>query len=121
VHSAVEGVLTLAPDQIYMVDEYTAPGFRRRGITRQLAIASNPTLLGLGYREVVGIHRTDNRDTIAATQAKNIVTIGRLTRTCVFSRTWFRYEPYVATSAAPVEPTVRRSPAPTVAVGRRAA
>ena len=110
-HPAVEGVLTLDAQQIYMVDEFTVPGYRRRGITRQLAIASNPTLMAAGYREVVGIHRTDNKDTIAATRAKHIVTIGRLTRTCVLSRTWYRYEPYVADVAAPIAPSVVRRPA----------
>lgn len=106
-HAAVDGVLTLAPQQIYMVDEYTAPQFRRRGLTRQLAIATNPTLIAAGYREVVGIHRTDNNDTIAATRAKNIVTIGRLTRACLLSRTWFSYEPYLEV-APPLAPSVHR-------------
>jgi hypothetical protein len=69
VHPAVEGALTLGPRQIYMVDEFTVPEFRRRGITRQLAIATNPALMSAGFREVVGIHRTDNADTIAATRA----------------------------------------------------
>jgi hypothetical protein len=107
-HAAVDRVLTLAPHQIYMVDEFTAPEFRRRGITRQLAIASNPTLVASGYREVVGIHRTDNNDTIAATRAKNIVTIGRLTRACLLSRTWYSYEPYVTDIAPPLAPSVPR-------------
>ena len=113
VHPAVQSAFTLAPTQIYMVDEFTAPEYRRRGITRQLAVATNPLLIGTGYREVIGIHRTDNRDTIAATRAKNIVTIGQLTRSCLISRAWFSYQPFVEDVPPPLAPTVRmRSPVP---------
>jgi hypothetical protein len=66
-------------------------------------------LIAAGYREVLGIHRTDNNDTIAATRAKNIITIGRLTRGCFLSRIWYTYEPYVANMVPPLAPSVRRS------------
>ena len=120
VHAAVKGVVTLGPGQIYMVDEFTVPEFRRRGITRQLAIATNPVLLAAGYREVVGIHRTDNVATIAATRKKSIVTIGRLTRTCLALRVTYTYEPYVTNLIAPIASSIPRlapAPDPTPAAG----
>jgi len=126
VHIAANGIVTLGPDQIYMVDEFTVPEFRRRGITRQLAIATNPVLLAAGYREVVGIHRIDNVDTIAATRAKSIVTIGRLTRTCLASRVTYSYEPYATNLVAPIAASVPRvepaaePAAPTEATARAA-
>lgn len=108
VHPVVAAALTLGASQVFMVDEFTVPAYRRRGITRQLAIATNPVLLEAGYREVVGVHRVDNTNTIAATRAKGIVTIGRLTRACLLSHTRFTWEPYVTTVPAPVTPAVRR-------------
>lgn len=96
VHPGVVGLVRLRPDQIFMVDEYTVPAFRRRGITRQMAIAMAPLLLELGYREVLGIHRTDNHDTIAAARAKGIPRIGTVTRTCFLWRITFSYEPAFA-------------------------
>ena len=86
VHPLVEGFLGLEPHQLYVVDEFTAPAFRRRGLTRQLAIAMNPRLRMAGFTEVVGIHRTDNEATRAATRAKAIATVGTLTRWCVLGR-----------------------------------
>jgi hypothetical protein len=108
VHAAVASAMRLAPAQIYMVDEFTVPAFRRQGITRRLAVATNPGLLAAGFREVVGIHRTDNQDTIAATRAKDIVTIGRLNRACVGMHTWFTYDAYVAGVEPPLAASVRR-------------
>lgn len=93
VHPGVVGFVSLRQDQIFMVDEFTAPEFRRRGITRQMAIAMTPFLLGRGYREVLGIHRVDNYDTISAVRAKGIPTVGILTRTCFLWKTSFRYKP----------------------------
>jgi GNAT superfamily N-acetyltransferase len=95
VHPGVVGFVRLRSDQIFMVDEYTVPEFRRRGITRQMAIAMAPLLLELGYREVLGIHRTDNHDTVAAARAKGIPRIGTVTRTCLLWRITFSYEPAV--------------------------
>jgi hypothetical protein len=60
------------PDQIFMVDEFTIPAFRRRGITRRMAIAMAPAVFAQGFHEVVGIHRVDNDDTVAAAAAKGI-------------------------------------------------
>jgi len=80
VHPGVEGFVRLRPDQIFMVDEYTVPVFRRRGITRRIAAAMAPTLVARGFREVVGIHRVDNGDTIAAVEAKGIPRVGTVTR-----------------------------------------
>jgi hypothetical protein len=93
VHPGVAGFVRLRPDQIFMVDEYTVPEFRRRGLTRQMTIAMAPSLLDLGFREVLGIHRTDNEDTIAAARAKGIPRIGTVTRTCLLWRITFSYEP----------------------------
>ncbi len=109
VHPAVQPAITLAPHQVYMVDEFTDPAFRRRGITRRLAIATNPTLMAAGGREVVGIHRTDNRDTIAATRAKNIVTIGRITISRLGPRLWYRYEAFMPEVEPPLAAPVRRA------------
>jgi hypothetical protein len=76
-----------------MVDEYTVPAYRRRGITRQMAYAMNPWIVGEGFTEVLGVHRTDNHDTIAATRAKGVVRLGTVTRTRVVWHTSFSFEP----------------------------
>jgi hypothetical protein len=99
VHPGVEGFVRLRPDQIFMVDEYTVPVFRRRGITRRIAAAMAPTLVARGFREVVGIHRVDNGDTIAAVETKGIPRVGTVTRWCVPWYVWFTFE------AAPSRPT----------------
>jgi GNAT superfamily N-acetyltransferase len=93
VHPGVVGFVRLRDDQIFMVDEYTVPEFRRRGITRQMAIAMTPMLLARGYREVLGVHRVDNADTIAAARAKHIPRLGTITRSRVLWRTRFHWEP----------------------------
>jgi len=95
------GFVRLRPDQIFMVDEFTEPGFRRRGVTRQMAIAMTPLLMRRGFREVLGIHRVDNADTIAAARAKGIPRIGTITRTCLLWKSWFSYSaaPEVGTAA----------------------
>lgn len=99
VHPGVIGFIQLRPDQIFMVDEFTAPEFRRRGITRQMAIAMAPLLVAHGFREVFGIHRVDNHDTIAAVRAKGIPRIGTVTRWCVLGKTSFTYERELAAAA----------------------
>lgn len=111
-HPLVERWMRLEAHQLYVVDEFTAPEFRRQGITRRMAIAMNPTLLLGGYREVLGIHRIDNDNTIAATRAKGIPTLGTLTRTCVFWIEWYRFQP-VAPAPRPASvarPTPRSLP-----------
>ena len=65
-HPGVSDLIRLEPGQLFMVDEYTDPAFRRRGLTRRLAVGMARPLLAAGVREVLGIHRTDNHDTIAA-------------------------------------------------------
>jgi hypothetical protein len=80
VHPGVLGFIRLGPGQLFMVDEYTVPCHRRRGITRQMAYAMNSWVLGLGFHEVLGVHRTDNHDTIAATRAKGVTRLGTITR-----------------------------------------
>jgi len=104
VHPGVAGFVRLRPDQIFMVDEYTVPAFRRRGITRRMAIAMAPALAARGFREVVGVHRVDNDDTIAATAAKGIPRTGTVTRWCVPGRVWFTWQP------APSHPTTVPAP-----------
>jgi hypothetical protein len=99
-HPAVVEFLHLRDHQLFMVDEFTAVSYRRRGITRQLAVATNPPVLAQGYRHVVGLHRPDNLDTIAATRAKGIPTIGTLRRYRLGPKTWITYSPR-QTSAAP--------------------
>ena len=90
-HPAVFGHLQIGPRQLFMVDEFTAAPYRRRGITRQLAIAMNPALLAHGYQQVVGLHKADNTATIAATRAKNIPTVGTLRRYRLGPACWFTY------------------------------
>jgi GNAT superfamily N-acetyltransferase len=99
VHPGVVGFIRLAPHQVFMVDEFTLPAFRRRGITRRLSIAMAPFLTAQGVREVLGIHRIDNQDTIAAARAKGIPRIGTVVRLRMLGRTSFVYEP--ASDAAP--------------------
>jgi hypothetical protein len=110
VHPGVEGFVRLAPHQLFMVDEYTVPAYRRRGITRQMAFAMNPWMMGLGYREVLGVHRTDNHDTIAATRAKGVVRVGTVTRSRVLWNTQFSFEP-----AVPDSPSIETVLAPPLA------
>jgi len=93
VHPGVDGFVRLAPGQLFMVDEFTVPRYRRRGITRQMAYAMNPWVLGAGFHEVLGVHRTDNYDTIAATRAKGVIRVGTITRWRLLFHTRFRFEP----------------------------
>ena len=93
VHPGVAGFIRLGPGQVFMVDEFTDPGFRRRGITRRMAVAMAPRLLARGVREVVGIHRVDNHDTIAAVRAKGIARVGTVTRTRLLWKVWFDWSP----------------------------
>jgi len=90
-HPGVAELIRLGPGQLFMVDEFTDPAFRRRGMTRQLALGMMPTLERLGISEVVGIHRTDNHDTIAAANKKGIPRIGTVTRYRVLWHVWFDY------------------------------
>jgi GNAT superfamily N-acetyltransferase len=90
-HPGVSELIRLEPGQLFMVDEFTDPAFRRRGITRQLAHAMTPTLQAWGIREVLGVHRTDNHDTIAAARKKGIPRLGTITRYRVLWKVWFDY------------------------------
>ena len=107
VHREVQGIVSLAPHQLFMIDEFTVPAFRRRGITRSLAVATNPTLLARGVREIVGLHSTDNDNTIAATRAKGIATIGTLSCLRIGWMTWFTYQPRDPSVVPPLAPAVR--------------
>jgi hypothetical protein len=93
VHPGVVGFVRLRTDQIFMVDEYTVPALRRRGLTRRMAIAMTPALVAHGYREVLGIHRVDNHATIAATRAKGIPRLGVVSRFRLPGRVWFAFDP----------------------------
>jgi GNAT superfamily N-acetyltransferase len=93
VHPGVSGFIHLAPHQVFMVDEFTVPKYRRRGITRQMAYAMAPWVVGQGYREVLGIHRTDNHDTVAAARAKGVTRLGIVTRSRLLWTTRLSYEP----------------------------
>lgn len=90
-HPGVSDLIRLEPGQLFMVDEFTDPAFRRRGLTRRLATAMTPSLLASGVREVLGIHRTDNRDTIEATRRKGIPRVGTVIRYRALWKVWFDY------------------------------
>ncbi len=92
VHPGVRDFVRLAPHQLFMVDEYTVPKYRRRGITRQMAFAMAPWVVSQGFREVLGIHRTDNHDTVAAARAKGVTRLGTITRSRLLWSTRFSYE-----------------------------
>lgn len=109
VHPGMIGFIELRPHQIFMVDEFTAPEFRRRGITRQLAVAMTPLLVAHGFQEVLGIHRVDNEDTIAAVRAKGIPRIGTVTRWRVLGKTSFTYEPATAVTATALDAGIQRA------------
>ncbi len=102
VHPGVAGFLRLRPDQAFMVDEFTVPPLRRRGITRRMAVAMAPALTGLGYRQVLGIHRVDNHATIAAARAKGVERLGVVTRWCLLRRAWFTFAPEAAVAPTPL-------------------
>jgi GNAT superfamily N-acetyltransferase len=90
-HPGVSDLIRLEPGQLFMVDEFTDPAFRRRGLTRRLAMAMTPSLLASGVREVLGIHRTDNRDTIEVTRRKGIPRVGTVIRYRALWKVWFDY------------------------------
>jgi hypothetical protein len=102
VHPGVAGFVRLRPDQLFMVDEFTVPALRRRGITRRMAIAMAPALAERGYRHVLGIHRVDNRDTIAAARAKGVERLGLVTRWRLLQRVWFTFAPETSAAPAPL-------------------
>jgi hypothetical protein len=54
-------------------------------------MAMTPGLLGSGVREVLGIHRTDNRDTIEVTRRKGIPRVGTVIRYRALWKVWFDY------------------------------
>jgi hypothetical protein len=93
VHPGVAGFVRLLPGQVFMVDEFMDPPFRRRGITRPMAVAMAPWLLARGIRDVVGVQRVDNHDTIAAARAKGIPRVGTVTRTRLLWKVWFDWSP----------------------------
>lgn len=93
VHPGVEGFVRLTPSQLFMVDEYTVPRYRRRGITRQMAYAMSSWMEAEGFHEVLGVHRTDNHDTIAATRAKGVARLGTITRSRLLWITRVSFEP----------------------------
>jgi hypothetical protein len=107
VHPGVRGFVDLAPHQLFMVDEYTVPRYRRRGITRQMAYAMTPWLLSHGFREVIGIHRTNNDDTVAAARAKGVATLGTITRSRWLWKTRFSYEAQPSAAPLAVSPVLR--------------
>ena len=92
VHPGVDGFIRLGPSQLFMVDEFTVPRYRRRGITRQMVYAMNPWMLACGFTDVLGVHRTDNHDTIAATRAKGVTRLGTITRWRLGWTTSFSFE-----------------------------
>lgn len=102
VHPGVAGFVRLRPDQVFMVDEFTVPPLRRRGITRRMAVAMAPALAARGYRQVLGIHRVDNHDTIAAARAKGVERLGVVTRWCLLQHAWFTFAPETAVAPAPL-------------------
>jgi hypothetical protein len=110
VHPGVAGFVRLRPDQVFMVDEFTVPAERRRGITRRMAIAMAPTLTARGYRQVLGIHRVDNHDTIAAARAKGVERLGVVTRWRVLDRSWYTFTP----QTSPAAPGLLAQPDPAV-------
>jgi hypothetical protein len=58
-----------------------------------MAYAMNPWVLSAGFHDVLGVHRTDNHDTIAATRAKGVVRVGTITRWRVLWNTRFSFAP----------------------------
>jgi len=72
----------------------------------------NPWVVGLGYHEVLGVHRRDNHETIAATRAKGVIRLGTITRWRVFRDTRFSFTPDVpgldGVEGLTVEPTPHR-------------
>jgi hypothetical protein len=55
-----------------------------------MASAVAPAVFAQGH-EVVGIHRVDNDDTVAAAAAKGIQRTGMVTRWCLPGRAWFSH------------------------------
>ena len=61
-----------------------------------MAYAMNCWMLDEGFTEVLGVHRTDNYDTIAATRAKGVVRLGTVTRERLLWHNRFTFEPEAA-------------------------
>lgn len=62
----VRPVLRLPPDQVFMVDVFTHPAFRRQGLTRQVRVAQAREMLRRGYRAGWGLQKPLNRQALAA-------------------------------------------------------
>ena len=92
-HPGVAGFVRLRRHQLFMVDKFTVPALRRRGLSRRLAIAMTPALVARGYREVLGVHRLDNDDTVAAVRAKGLERLGIVARFRLPWRVWFAFDP----------------------------
>lgn len=99
---SVRDILSLGPDQLFTLDLFTHPDFRRRGITRQLKIAQAREVVARGFRESWGIQVPLNRDTIEASDRMPDISerVGTLTRTTLFGRPRFSFAPAAPLSSA---------------------
>ena len=87
------GYFRLRPDQLYGIDIFTAPARRRAGLARAIFARTSPLLYARGFRELVGVQRLDNADSIAALARCGFVRTGCLTRHRFLWRVWFSFAP----------------------------
>lgn len=92
--------LRLRPDQLFTLDIFTQPDFRRRGLTRPLKVVAARQLMQRGYREIWSVQRTTNYDTVVAAERTGTVRVGTLIRTAFLGRASFAVTPVTVMSAA---------------------
>ncbi len=90
--------LRLRPHQLFTIDIFTHPDFRRRGLVRPIKIMAARHLVPQGYREVWSVERPTNYDTVIAADRTGTVRVGTLIRTSCLGLARFTMTPVTVLS-----------------------
>ena len=85
--------LRLRAHQLYAVDRFTRPEFRRRGLLRIMKIAQAHAVVPRGIRDVWAVESVTNHDAIISSDKTGTVRVGTLIRTSVLGRLHFSLTP----------------------------
>ncbi len=97
---AVAGFFRLRPDHVFVINIYTRPEFRRRGLSRVAQIATARDLVARGFRTIFATESPLNYDSIISADRKRIQRrVGTLTRTCLLG--WVRFTLTPPTTLSP--------------------